>query len=361
MLRGDHQASLSGILPKATFIDGASSLYRSSPGFSGDAQHADIFPGLHNLCDICDCSSPGAPSLPASSFKLRKDVKRSDLPDLVRHAILDIQCRHVYSTRNKAFVTLRDMIREPSAVMAWDLSKIDLGKPTSYMFTKTAPVSKVASLRAQYLERHVKTMHLFDEKMANSADAGGWAGHYEDGADAASRQTLWILAEDNNVIDQNVAAMLAEGDVNYIYFALGPTRNFGNAQHNAALSMIYHLSNEHTGALGHGPIFSADDDAEIHPDLLLYVWRLKRIGLWPMGNLGPTGCGSYRSASVPSRLMTCLATVEGPVWDSNDQISGWSAGNSWRKYPVDNGAFAFNSTLLGNELPGPAFWPTDTE
>ena len=67
-------------------------------------------------------------------------------------------------------------------------------------------------------------------------------------------------------------------------------RNFGNAQHNAALALVYHLSNSETGMLGHGPIFSADDDAEIHEDLLMYVWRVKRIGLWPMGNLGPTGC-----------------------------------------------------------------------
>ena len=31
------------------------------------------------------------------------------------------------------------------------------------------------------------------------------------------------------------------------------------------------------------------------------------------------------------------------------------------RYPVDNGAFGFNSTLLGHDLPAPRFWPTNTK
>lgn len=315
------------------------------------------------MCDVCDCSTQPA-ALPSGAFTLRNagdGPQHSDLASLVRKAVLDIQCKHVYSTRNKAFVSLRDIIRNPSSVMTWDLSRLDANKPTAYMFTKTAPVSKVADRRPGYMERHVKTIHAFNEKLQNSTEDGGWESKYEDGTPADARQVLWIIVEDNGRIDDYVAATLAEGNINYIYFALGPTRNFGNAQHNAALSMVHHLSNDKTGMLGHGPIFSADDDAEIHHDLIMYVWRLRRIGIWPMGNLGPTGCKHILKVPLQLLMLLVAITVEGAIWDENDKIVGWSAGNSWRKYPVDNGAFAFNSTLLGHELPGPAFWPTDTE
>lgn len=224
-------------------------------------------------------------------------------------------------------------------VLSWDLSRLDAGKPTTYMFTKTYGGGKVGDDRSAYMQRHINTMHTFDAKIAN---ASAWDGKYEDGTPAAGRQLIWIIVEDGESIDQEVAATLAEGQISYIYFSYGPTHNFGNAQHNAAYQMIHHLSNAKTGYLGHGPVFGADDDAEIHEDLLMYIWRLKRVGLWPVGNLGKTGW-------------------EHAKWNDKNQIIGWEASNTYRKYPVDNNGFAFNSTLLGSDLQGPAFWPTDTK
>lgn len=234
---------------------------------------------------------------------------------------------------------LRQIIKDPASVLAWDLTRLSPGKQTTYMFTKTYADGKVGDERSAYMRRHIDTMHLFDAKMAN---ASAWNGRYEDGTAAADRQLVWIVVEDGKTIDQEVAATLAEGEISYIYFAYGPTHNFGNAQHNAALELVHHLSNEKTGLLGHGPVFGADDDAEIHEDLLMYIWRLKRIGLWPVGNLGKTGW-------------------EHAIWNDKNQITGWEASNTYRKYPVDNNGFAFNSTLLGTDLKGPAFWPTDTK
>ena len=65
-----------------------------------------------------------------------------------------------------------------------------------------------------------------------------------------------------------------------------------------------------------------------------------------MGNLGPTG-------------------FEGPTWDEAGQkIISWNTTDDptrQRLYPIDNGAFAINTSLLGTEIDGPAFWPEDTD
>jgi hypothetical protein len=61
-----------------------------------------------------------------------------------------------------------------------------------------------------------------------------------------------------------------------------------------------------------------------------------------MGNLGPHGW-------------------EGPVYDPDSHtLLRWEAGAIQdRKFPVDNGAFAFASELLGTTIKGPRYWPTD--
>lgn len=68
------------------------------------------------------------------------------------------------------------------------------------------------------------------------------------------------------------------------------TRHYGNAQHNAAYTMINALSDPAHGALGHGPIVSVDDDAEVLPELFDRLWAVKRIGVWPMVCLDGRPC-----------------------------------------------------------------------
>lgn len=64
-----------------------------------------------------------------------------------------------------------------------------------------------------------------------------------------------------------------------------------------------------------------------------------------MGNLGPTG-------------------FEGPTWDeTGETILSWDVPDDptrKRLYPIDNGAFAINTSLLGTSIKGPGFWPEDT-
>lgn len=219
--------------------------------------------------------------------------------------------------------------------MAWNVSGLVEGLPTGYVFTKTSSAAgKTGVQRPGYMQRHIET---FLEHQRVLTAKGTWF----DGVPARGRQTLWIIVEDGPELDEELVAVLAQARLSFIYFAFGPTRNFGNAQHNAAFGLIHALSNSGT-FLQNGPVLGVDDDAEIHPDLLQLIWKVKKVGIWPMGNLGPSGW-------------------EGPVFDNNGRIVEWAGGNTWRKYPIDNGAFTFNSTILGTHLlPSPAFWPTDT-
>ena len=60
-----------------------------------------------------------------------------------------------------------------------------------------------------------------------------------------------------------------------MYFSLGPTRSYGNAQQNAAYMAVHALSRKIDGVYGHGPLISIDDDAEIHEHLLDIVWKVR--------------------------------------------------------------------------------------
>ena len=196
-------------------------------GSDAIALTSDIYPSLSNLCNICDCSTDPPTYLAARSQKhSSSSAQRSDLPQLVRNAILDIQCQQIYSTRLNSLMTIRSFSKDPSSVLTWDLSRLNLHIPTTYMFTKTVPTTTQSERnvkdnveRSGYMQRHAETIHRFGKKMETT-----WKGHYEDGTPAKDRQIVWIIVEDNGTIDPTVAATLAEADINFVYFAFGPTR-----------------------------------------------------------------------------------------------------------------------------------------
>ena len=186
---------------------------------------SDVYPSFSDLCNICDCTTV-PPTYPAAHFISRAQAQRSDLPRLVRNAFLDIQCQQVYSTRLNSLRTMRSVTKDWSTGLVWDLSTLDLNKPTTYMFTKTVPTSTQSERnvkdnleRSAYMRRHVETIHKFQKKMETT-----WNGKYEDGTSAQDRQIVWIIVEDNDTIDTGLAATLSDGNINYVYFAYGPTR-----------------------------------------------------------------------------------------------------------------------------------------
>jgi hypothetical protein len=130
---------------------------------------------------------------------------------------------------------------------------------------------------------------------------------------------LWIVVEDDVALAADVERLLAESGVTHIYLAHGPTRSWGNAQRNRALQYI----RDHRLT---GVVYLADDDNKYQPPLFDELRRIRRVGILPVGCLGPSG-------------------IERPVVRGS-RIVGWSADWKGRKYPVDMAGFGFNAALL---------------
>lgn len=135
----------------------------------------------------------------------------------------------------------------------------------------------------------------------------------------------WIVVEDAGEPDATVASLLAQSGVSHTYLAVGPTRAWGNAQRDLALRYI----RDHNMK---GVVYLADDDNYYEEALFAELAKVRRVGLVPVGLLGPLG-------------------IERPILGAG-RITGWSAHWTSRRFPVDMAAFAFDASLLQN-LEGP--------
>ena len=129
----------------------------------------------------------------------------------------------------------------------------------------------------------------------------------------------WIVVEDGDSRDPELAALLEGWGA--IYLNIGPTRDKGNVQRNLALEYIRDHRLD-------GIVYSLDDDNLVYPALADELRRINKIGIVPIGNLGPDG-------------------IERPVVQ-DCRVVRWANGWTERKYPVDMGAFAFDSRLIAN-------------
>ncbi len=128
----------------------------------------------------------------------------------------------------------------------------------------------------------------------------------------------WILVEDGQDIDAQVKKLLDVSGIDYIYLHLY-SRSHGNAQKNLALTYI--RDNDLKGI-----VYIADDDNKYDLRLFEEIRKTERISVFPVGNLGPNG-------------------IERPIV-KNGRITGWDADWHSRKYPIDQGGYAINASLL---------------
>jgi hypothetical protein len=234
----------------------------------------DPFPMVHPgpdelFCKTCDCRQ----TPPRFDHSWR--FQRQDVASILHDSILDIQCQHVYAAQAVASAMVAHSVKSPNESFAWDVAGLQRGLPTSFIFTKTSPAGKTGAERPGYMQRHIDAMR-----------ASRWSvnarGHWFDGVPAKARQSVWIVVEDGLTLDPGITATLDASDLNWVYLGYGPTHSYGNAQHNAALALIHTLASR---VVKDGPILGIDDDAEIHPDLLQLIWKVKKAGIWPIGNL----------------------------------------------------------------------------
>ncbi len=135
----------------------------------------------------------------------------------------------------------------------------------------------------------------------------------------------WIVVEDGAQPDTQVVNLLAESGLSHTCLAHGPTRAWGNAQRDFALRYIRDQGMQ-------GIVYLADDDNHYQEPLFDELRRVRRVGVAPVGLLGPFG-------------------IERPIVRKG-RIVGWSANWKSRRFPLDMAAFAFEAGLL-RRFPGP--------
>jgi len=131
---------------------------------------------------------------------------------------------------------------------------------------------------------------------------------------------LWIVVEDNNVIDETVQKILTKANLNFIYYPIGPTRKYGMAQWNSALEYIN--TNNITGT-----VYCTGDDNYWDLKIFDKIRPTKNISIFPVGNIGPEG-------------------IEKAILNEEGKFVKWSANGLNRRFPVDFNGFAFNSEIL---------------
>ncbi|KAF2755455.1 hypothetical protein EJ05DRAFT_478466 [Pseudovirgaria hyperparasitica] len=286
-----------------------------------------------DICVICNCTM--APKLyePSAAYSfiparpLQKHIwpgkNQADVNEFMRQTILDMYCAQQHLDKAQALKLLRRSLHNLPDMMTWSLGSLELRKPTIYMTTATSPNGKSGPQRQQYFRRHGRALRAWMDKEAKAAQKTGF-------------QVIWIVAEDDTDIDPIVSQTLRRAGVPYVYFAYGLTKAYGNAQKNAVLQVAYSLSRpQPRGLLGHGPVYGLDDDNKILPELLTLMTKLVRVGVFPVGNLR---AGDWEKPTIDDGVVT-------------GTDSPWQ-----RKFSLDYGAFAFNSTMLGTMISGPSFW-----
>ncbi|KAH9817736.1 nucleotide-diphospho-sugar transferase [Melampsora americana] len=309
------------------------------------------------LCDHCGCSTDGTlnrsfnqPDLLGPAFLDASRIvpgqtvapsTQTRTMGQIWASIRDVYCQHPMLSPESA-VNLLDNTATDSPSLStriqWNLTNTVPSIPTLYLFTKTSRLGRTNALRPDYFRRHVKTITTHMDRVRSRG--GKYFPETETKWGTGPRQLIWLIVEDGEQIAPEVEAVFRASQIPFIYLAYGSTHRYGNAQQNAAYALIHRLSRS---VYGHGPIVSIDDDGNLLPDLFDLAWRVKRLGVWPMGNLGPTGW-------------------EGPKYDPiTHAFIGWQkSAKDNRRFPVDNGAFAFSTEVFGTgRMIGPRYWPTD--
>lgn len=133
------------------------------------------------------------------------------------------------------------------------------------------------------------------------------------------RGLFWVLVEDGPGCALAVSGLLVGSGIDHAYLHFGPTRDVGNSQRNCGLEYLDDHGLD-------GVVYLADDDNAYTTRLFEEIRTVRRVGIIPVNNLGPSG-------------------VERPrVRDG--KIIGWDAGWRTRKYPLDFAGFAFHTIVL---------------
>ncbi|KAK9899152.1 glycosyltransferase family 43 protein [Cystobasidium minutum MCA 4210] len=298
------------------------------------------------ICPTCNCSQPGSYLL-SPYIGQQPHLKLLHSPQATKRDYARYLSHHLFvQARNDPVpvpdasrIALSDRFNScPDALLSFSFSKLKPNLPTAYAFTRTSSHGRLGALdkRLRYFARHADTIKEYYQLVEKEG--------YADGKSAKDRQFLWMVIEDDDHINPDLAKWLEASEIPYLYVAHGPTRWYGLAQWNLAYSIAIFLRDT---LLGDGPVVSVDDDGMVKPEMFRRIWAVKKVITWQVGN--------FHTIDHPG------STWEGPFTEKGKLVrwhNSWSWGPN-RTFPLDMGGFAVNSAVLGpgRFLPGPRFIP----
>lgn len=201
------------------------------------------------ICPTCNCSetgsyllSPWNGQLPTLDYLNSPHATKHDFAQyLSHHLFVQSQADPVPVPETSRIGLLNKFLACPDSLFSFSFTRIKLRLPTAYAFTRTSGHGRLGASdkRIRYLARHADTIKEYYRLVETEG--------YRDGTAAKDRQLLWIVIEDDDHINPEIAkwliaseirrspdrlhssvCLLAEADLcispAHIYVAHGPTR-----------------------------------------------------------------------------------------------------------------------------------------
>ncbi|ORY50699.1 hypothetical protein BCR33DRAFT_780633 [Rhizoclosmatium globosum] len=203
----------------------------------------------------------------------------------------------------------------------------DTTKDTLFLLTATFKRNDWRADRRGYFGRHIAQIKLQEQD-----------NEFHCVETTKCRQIVWVIVEDSSEIDTELLSLLKCSKINFVYFAYGPTKSFGNSQKNAMMQYVVELTRAFNF---HGIMHPLDDDGYALAQGFHLCYNVKKFALLPIVGLG----------HIHDGLMEFVAEEDG-----KKKIHAYGG----RKYPMDFNAMVFHSSIfdkLGKSAT--RFWPHD--
>lgn len=163
------------------------------------------------ICPTCNCSQTGSylvspynSLLPHIKFLQSPQATKRDFAQYLSHHLFVLARNDPVPVPNASRIALTDkFITCPDSLLSFSFAKLKLNLPTAYAFTRTSGHGRLGAThkRIRYLTRHADTIKEYYQLVEKEG--------YADGKTAKDRQFLWVVIEDDDHINPDIADWLA--------------------------------------------------------------------------------------------------------------------------------------------------------
>lgn len=167
------------------------------------------------ICPTCNCSeigsyliSPFNGQLPSIDYLNSPQATKRDFAQFMSHHLFVQGRADPIPVPDTSRIALSNrFITCPDELLSFSFAQLQLHLPTAYAFTRTSGHGRLGASekRIRYLTRHADTFKEYYELVEREG--------YGDGKTAKDRQFLWIVIEDDDHINPEIAQWLASSDI----------------------------------------------------------------------------------------------------------------------------------------------------